>query len=96
MRTASKWGRGNERGCEVALLYIMATNRGWTSSQLARKTGYTPQHVNRTLKRMFYFGKCAYWIDESTRRERRIWGNIEYSEMTSEGFPWEKAMERLI
>lgn len=96
MRTLSKWGRGNERGCESAIIYALALNRGYTSSQLARKTGYTPQHINRTLKRMFYFGKCAYWIDESTRRERRIWGNIEYATKTENSFPWEKAMEYLL
>lgn len=89
MNNTGKWGRGTERGCEAALIYAMARNRTFTAYQLARKTGFTPQHVNRVLKQMWLDGKCGYFINE--RVKGRKWGNLEFVEMTIGTYCWEIA-----
>lgn len=33
-----------------------------TAHQIARMTGYTPQHINRILKRLFMCGRLAYTV----------------------------------
>lgn len=97
MNTLSRWGRGNEKGCEAAILYAIARNKIFTSHELARKTGYTPQHINRTLKKMWAFGKVAYYIvGHRKNSNKRMWANVEYARMIDGVYPFEFAMRKLL
>jgi alkylated DNA nucleotide flippase Atl1 len=52
-----------------------------TAHQIARITGYSPQHVNRVLKQLFQQGKVAYTImpHRGNAKQKRKWctmGNL--------------------
>lgn len=47
---------------EISVMSFMQDGYLVTAHQLAKMTGYSPQHINRVFKKLFCQGKVAYTI----------------------------------
>lgn len=83
--------------CESEILRVMkGKGTPFTAYKLARLIGCTPQHANRTLAKMWSFGLVAYRTESFRNGEKRVWGNINHAELTSDVYDWNFAMKRLL
>lgn len=97
MKSNSGQGRAGDMTCEQAIMRIMkGSGTPFTAYKLARKTGFTPQHINRTLKKMWAFGKVAYRTEPYRNGEKRVWANTTHAALTIDVYCWHVAMERLL
>lgn len=44
-----------------------------TAYYIARVTGYSPQHINRCLRALFFQGQVAYTLVDHRHNKKRLW-----------------------
>jgi transcription initiation factor IIE alpha subunit len=44
-----------------------------TAYRIARLSGYSPQHINRVLKQMYFDGLVGYRLEKHRNGEKRVW-----------------------
>lgn len=61
-----------------------------TAHDIARISGYSPQHVNRLLKRLFAEGMVAYAVvDHRPGTKKRVWIHLSNLEKYAYKYPFE-------
>lgn len=95
-QTMAKQGRGNAVTCKMAIWDILVGNgRQLTAYGLARRTGFTARHCQRTLEKMYAFGTVAYRESKRGKVAKRVWASV-YTKEAVPDYEWFTAMERLI
>lgn len=76
MKDVGRGGRYSHERCETACVFwIRAFDHfGYpTAYEIAKSSGFTPQHVNRTLVKLFAKGMVGYKVEKSRNGEKRQW-----------------------
>lgn len=62
-----------------------------TAHLIARVTGYTPQHVNRCLKRLYSQGRVAYTVvsHRGNAHNKRLWCSVKNVHKFADRYPME-------
>lgn len=83
MKTVDRGGGHSHSDCRSAIITHLESRfgkYGLSAYSLSKRTGYTPQHCNRTLKIMFNDGLVGFKIVPARNGEKRIWFAKEYVE----------------
>lgn len=92
----AKQGRGNAVTCKEAIYNILVTKGNQaTAYKLARMTGFSARHCQRTLEKMFAFGTVVYRESMRGKVAKRVWAS-DYTKDAMPDYKWVAAMERLL
>lgn len=76
MKTVDRGGAHSHSDCKSAIMTHLKSrfgNSGLSAYELSKRTGYTPQHCNRTLKELFRSGLVGFKIVPARNGEKRVW-----------------------
>lgn len=73
------------------VIQILDNGNLTTAHQIARVTGYTPQHVNRVLKQLYGQGRVAYCLvpHHGRAKYKRKWCSLRYVKNWDRVYPFE-------